>query len=180
MGGSRETEDIALLSGGPEGFGRFYLRYEDAVLAFFVRRTRSAELAADLTAETFARALQARRAYDESRGSPAAWLFGIAKHLLSDSLECGRVQDEARRRLCLERLEIDDEALARIDELAEDVALATLATLPAEQRIAIEGRVLGEEGYDELARSLRCSNGVVRQRVSRGLKVMRERLEGLA
>jgi RNA polymerase sigma factor (sigma-70 family) len=171
-----EDDDIELLAGRAEEFGRFYLRHEDAILVFFLRRTRSAELAA----ETFARALEGRRGFDVSRGSPRGWLFGIAKHLLSDSVAGGRVQDAARRRLGLERLAVDDDALARIDELTAGEALEALEGLSAEQRVAVEGRVFDEQSYDELAERLRCSNSVVRQRVSRGLRVLRDRLEGLA
>jgi DNA-directed RNA polymerase specialized sigma24 family protein len=43
-----------------------------------MRRTRDAELAADLTAETFAAALAARARFDPGRGSASAWLFGLA------------------------------------------------------------------------------------------------------
>jgi RNA polymerase sigma factor (sigma-70 family) len=175
-----EDDDVELLVGGAEQFGRFYERHEDPLLAFFLRRTRSAELAADLTAETFARALEARQRFDRSRGSARGWLFGIAKHVLSDSVARGRVQDAARRRLGLERLAVTDEALARINELTAGEAVDALEDLPAEQRAAVEGRVLEEQSYEALAASMRCSNSVVRQRVSRGLRVLRDRLEGLA
>lgn len=175
-----ERGDAQLLAAGPDGFGRFYLRHEDAVLAFFMRRTRSAELAADLAAETFARALEGRRGFDASRGEGRGWLFGIAKHVLSESIGKGRVQDAARRRIGLERLELDDDAIARIDALTGEAATKALGGLPADQRLAVEGRVLAGESYDELAARLRCSTGVVRQRVSRGLRVLRDRLEGLA
>lgn len=180
MGIPSSGDEVDLLCGGAEEFGRFYLNNEDIVLAFFMRRTRSAELAADLAAETFARALAGRHGFDRERGSPRAWLFGIAKHLLSESVARGRVQDAARRRLHLERLTIDDDTIARIDALTGGEAARALQELPEDQRLAVEGRVLGEESYDELAARLRCSNGVVRQRVSRGLRVLRERLEGTA
>jgi RNA polymerase sigma-70 factor (ECF subfamily) len=41
----------------------------------------------------------------------------------------------------------------------------------------VQGRVLEERDYQELARTLDCSESVVRQRVSRGLRSLRERLE---
>jgi len=41
----------------------------------------------------------------------------------------------------------------------------------------VQGRVLEERDYHELARTLDCSESVVRQRVSRGLRSLRERLE---
>ena len=54
------TDEALLLSGEPEDFGRFYDRYVRSLLAYFQRRTRDPEVAADLTAETFAAALAAR------------------------------------------------------------------------------------------------------------------------
>jgi RNA polymerase sigma factor (sigma-70 family) len=173
-----DPDDAALLAGDHDAFGTFYARHEDAVLGFFLRRTRRAELAADLTAETFAAALRGRRTHDPERGEPRAWLFGIARHVLASSLRRGRVEDGVRRRLGMERLVLDDEALERIEELAGAPALAALAELPAEQQVAVAGRVIGERGYDELAAELDCSESVVRQRVSRGLRTLRSRLEG--
>ena len=52
-------------------FGVFYRRYEGPMLAFFVRRTRDGELAADLTAEVFARALEAGARFRPG-GAPAS------------------------------------------------------------------------------------------------------------
>src|ERR1035437_3163567 len=138
--------DVELLAGDAEAFGRFYARHEDFVLSVLLRRCGSAELAADLTAETFARALAGRNAFDASRGEPRGWLYGIARHVLSDSLAHGRVDDSTRRQLSLERLALDDEAITRIEELTGDVALAALDGLPQDQRIAVPGRVLKEAG----------------------------------
>jgi RNA polymerase sigma factor (sigma-70 family) len=178
MGAADQTLDIELLTGDAEAFGRFYERHEDFVLSVFMRRCASAELAADLTAETFARALASRRAFDATRGEPRGWLYGIARHVLAASIERGRVEDTARRLLRLERLSLDDDAIARIEQLTGDVALAALDELPQDQRLAVRGRVLEEADYDELATKLRCSASVVRKRVSRGLGTLRKQLEG--
>jgi RNA polymerase sigma factor (sigma-70 family) len=171
------TDDIALLDGDARGFAAFYRRYEDGVLSFFLYRARSAELAADLTAETFARALAGRERFDPAFGEPAAWLFGIARNLLGSSLRRGRVDDATRRRLGMEPLRLDDEAIARIHELDGQPALQALSELDAAQREAVAGRVVEELSYAELADRLQCSESVVRQRVSRGLRNLKHRLE---
>ena len=158
-------------------FVEFYREHEDAVLGFFLRRTSSPELAADLTAETFARALAGRDRFDPQRGEPGAWLFGIARNLLARSLEQSRVEDHARRRLGMERLPLDDDAVARIEALDELPALEHFAELPADQRAAVAGRVISEESYAEMAGRLQCSESVIRKRVSRGLRALRTRLE---
>ena len=49
---------------------------------------------------------------------------------------------------------------------------------PAEQREGVIRRVLLDESYAEMASDLRCSEQVVRKRVSRGLAALRANLEG--
>lgn len=164
-----------------EAFGLFYRRRLDAVLAFFLRRTGDREVAADLTAETFAAALAALPRYSPQRSSALAWLFTIAHHKMVDSIRHGQVEDRARRRLGLQPLEFTDEDIERVEHRAAaaegDVALIELERLSAEQRAAVEGRVLQEAEYEELARRLRCSESVVRKRVSRGLAELRTRMK---
>jgi len=52
-----------------------------------------------------------------------------------------------------------------------------LAGLPADQREALLKRVVQERSYEEIAHELRCSEVVVRQRVSRGLRTLRSEME---
>ena len=78
------------------------------------------------------------------------------------------------------RLILDDhavETIARLTDGQEHAALA-LTELPEEQRHAIHARVLQERDYAEIAGELHCSEAVVRQRVSRGLRTLRARLAG--
>ncbi len=86
--------------------------------------------------------------------NPTGWLYAIARHVLSDSLARGRVEDSVRRELGLRRLSLDDEAITSIEGLIGDVALAALDRLPEDQRIAVRGRVLGEAEYEALAKAL--------------------------
>ena len=73
-----------------------------------------------------------------------------------------------------------DEDIERVEQRASsaaaDSALLTLEQLSADQRAAVDGRVLEEAGYAELAGRLKCSESVVRQRVSRGLAELRTRM----
>lgn len=175
-----DAELLAQSGEDPEAFGVFYDRYEAAVLGFFYRATRRADIAADLTAEVFAQALSGAGGFNPKIGSASGWLFGIARHELADLWERGRVEDRARRRLGLDPLSLTDELIERIEQLPSDTSSSTLtllAALPDDQRVAIEGRILEERDYSELAAQLRCSQSVVRQRVSRGLRALRARLE---
>ena len=160
-------------------FELFYNRYFERVLAFFSRRTRDPELAADLTAETFAAALSARRRYRGQGGAAASWLFGIAYHKLADAQRQGYADDRARRRLGIERIELTDDDISRIDRLGETDSVAQrVEELPLEQQQAIRARVIEGREYDEIAHELQTTKTVVRKRVSRGLAALRRRMGG--
>jgi RNA polymerase sigma factor (sigma-70 family) len=173
--------DAELLAGTPRdpgAFGAWYRRHEREVLAFFRYGTRSAELAADLTAETFAAALESIGSYRPELGEPRPWLFGIARHVLARSLARGRVENRARAALSLPPLLVDDAAIERIEAIASNGTVAALlADLSPSVRDAVQGRILDERDYDELAARLECSESVVRKRVSRGLARLRKRIE---
>jgi RNA polymerase sigma-70 factor (ECF subfamily) len=180
---ARSDAELLRRSGrDPEAFGVFYDRHATTVLAYFQRRTACAESAADLTAESFARAFYARRRYRD-RGVPAiAWVLGIARHVLADSIRNERIEDRARRRLGLERLELDDDALRRIEELADLAPVraqleAALAQLTPESAEAVRLRVDAELPYAEVARRLGCTEGAARVRVARALTKLADSLE---
>jgi len=156
-----------------DSFDAMYLRYREPVLGYFARRVGQPEVAADLMAETFARALVGYRAAPPDE--PVAWLFTIARNLLIDSARRGQVEESARRNLRLDPLVLDDADLQRIEEVAEAADLAEMvrATLSATEYEALRARVVDEESYEELALRLRCSEAVARKRVSRAIANVR-------
>jgi len=165
--------------GDDEAFSAFYREHLDAVVAFFLQRVGDRELALDLSAETFAAVVVNAGTYG-GNAPPVAWLFGIARNKLRESLRRDRVADAARRRLRLEPLVVDDAELQRVEEQADggESALArALGELPEPTRTALLARLVEEEDYGEIAVRLRCSEQVVRQRVHRGLKQLRAGLK---
>jgi RNA polymerase sigma factor (sigma-70 family) len=159
-------------------FACFYRRHSDRVLRYFASRTDDPEVAADLMAETFASAFAGLRRY-ESRDAPAvAWLFTIARNLLADAYRRGQVRATARRRLGLEPLWLDDADIAKVEALRETPDVETLlGDLSVNERAAIRARILDERSYPDIAGELRCSESVIRKRVSRGLARLRPILE---
>src|SRR3954447_15010375 len=160
-----------------DSFDAMYLRFREPVLGYFARRVGEPEVAADLMAETFARALVGYRTAPPDE--PAAWLFAIARNLLIDSARRGQVEESARRKLHLEPLVLDDADIQRIEEAAEaaDLAETVRATLSASEYEALHARVVEEEPYEELALRLRCSEAVARKRVSRAIAHGRDAIE---
>jgi RNA polymerase sigma factor (sigma-70 family) len=168
---------LASTRGEPAAFGAFYRRHEDRILGYFLARVGDPEVAADLTAETFAAALTSAHRFRPRRKPAVAWLFGIARNNLAMSRRRGRVEARARRRLGMAPVVLTDEAIERIAEL-DHTALELVEELPGDQREAVRARVIDERDYPEIAKDLRCSEAVVRKRVSRGLGAVRARMEG--
>jgi RNA polymerase sigma-70 factor (ECF subfamily) len=153
----------------------FYDRHVKSLLGYFARRTRDPEVAADLTAETFASALVARRRFKPGGAPAAAWLFAIAARRLADYQRRGRVEQRMRRSLEMERRVVSDADAEMIRLLGDDAAESMLAELQPEQRELIAAHVIEERPYDVLAGELHTSEAALRQRVSRGLSSLRRR-----
>jgi RNA polymerase sigma-70 factor, ECF subfamily len=167
--------------GHGEVFELVYRRHHAVVLAFLARRVHQPELAADLLAETFASLLALVR--DPQRAvppMPVAWLLVTARNLLIDSQRRGTVDDRARRRLAMRPVVLDDRDLERVEEISAETDLMRELALRLEpdQLQALQARVLDEREYAEIAAQLKCSESVVRKRVSRALGVLRRAMEG--
>jgi DNA-directed RNA polymerase specialized sigma24 family protein len=87
----------------------------------------------------------------------------------------GRVEARARRRIRTPLLVLTDELVERIEALGGG-ALELVEELPAGQREAVRARVVDEREYGDIAKDLRCSEAVIRKRVSRGLARLRDQL----
>lgn len=167
----------------PEEFGEVYRFHARTVLAYLARRTWDPEIAMELTAETFAQAFASRRRF---RGTDdddvAAWLVGIARHVLSRFARKGRSERTALRRLGVEVPPLESDDVARIVELAgladlRGAVARTLAELPSDHREAVRLRVVEELSYADVASRLSVSEQTARARVSRGLRSLARALD---
>jgi RNA polymerase sigma-70 factor, ECF subfamily len=166
----RTTDAELLRAANAQAFGELYGRHAVAVHEWFARRVAWA--AADLTAETFARAWLSRRRFRDDRdGSALPWLLGIGRNVLRESARQDRVETAARARLGLP-VDLADDELADVDDrLSPRPSLrAALGELPPHERRALELRVVDELSYDDVARSLRIRPAAARLRVSRALR----------
>jgi len=167
-----------------EGFADFYRDNADRLLRFFARRVYEPEVAVDLTAETFAQALLARRRFrGTTAGEAAAWAHGIAARQLARYYRRGAIERRGLERLGLEVPPLVEADYERIEELADlaDLRAAVgngLAELSQEQRAAVRLRVVDELPYPEVAARLGVSEQAARARVSRALRALGRVLEG--
>ncbi|MCL8017033.1 sigma-70 family RNA polymerase sigma factor [Streptomyces sp. AS02] len=177
-------DDAERLRGGltavvrdPRLFEEFYRRHVDAVMRFVARRVDDPHTAADLTAEIFLAVLDSARSYRPRLGSETAWLYGIARNVVSS--EHRRVAREAERDLRFSGrrlLEADD--IARIEDRLDAEspgrrALAALAKLPEGERAVMELIAVDQLTVTEAAAALGIRQVTARVRLHRARKVLR-------
>src|ERR1700728_2330611 len=162
-------------------FEQVYLPNVDVPMASFARRCRDPHTVADLTSETFVRAMDGFARFDPRRGSDRAWLFGIAAHVFARHCEQSAGGRDAAARLGGHRtLGMDEieELAERIDAEREGAALMRrCARLPAVERAAIELVDLDGLSPKEAAQVLGVSGVAFRKRLSRARSRLRKEHE---
>jgi RNA polymerase sigma factor (sigma-70 family) len=124
--------------------------------------------AEEIVAETFAEAVHARGSFDAERGTPRAWLLGIATNRIR-----GLRRNETRHLTLLgHRAGLDDGRLTDLPDRVDAVALApalarALAALPASERAAFLLHAVAELAPAEVAVALGISPEAARVRLHR-------------
>jgi RNA polymerase sigma-70 factor (ECF subfamily) len=167
-------------------FERLYAEHAQALFAFLRYRTGDPALTEELMAETFERALRARRRFDPRRGSGRRWLCKIALNCLSDHARRRQSESRALERVAVGAGVTSDGGLEEIDELAdrelEDVAerdrlARSLALLSDVQREAIALRYGADLTNPEIAKLTGESLTTIEGRIYRALRKLRDAME---
>jgi len=168
-----------------EGLGTLYRDEAERLLAFFMRRTYDSQLALDLIGETFARAFErGGHFHGETEQEAAAWVWGIARHVLADTLRRGRAERRAVRRLGVQAPLLNADEQLEIERRMglrdlRTMVMAALETLAPDQREALRLRVVLELDYASVAERLGISQQAARARVSRGLRALASTLDAV-
>jgi RNA polymerase sigma-70 factor, ECF subfamily len=196
-----EIRDIELLrrlaAGDEDAFLEFYRRHQGGLYRYAMHMSGSPEAAADVVQETFLTLIRHNNKYDQEKGTPAAFLFGIARnHLrklhekegryvpLSDELSqglsgtpgdgLGHMNGNGRSPANSGQAEVIVEGLerAQIGELLRDAIL----TLPDHYREPVTLCDLEGKSYGEAAALLDCPVGTVRSRLNRARSMLLDKL----
>ena len=196
-----ETRDVELFrrlaAGDDDAFLEFYRRHQGGLYRYAVHMTGSPQSAADVVQDTFLTLIRHTGKYDEEKGTPAAFLFGIARnHLrklhekegryvpLSDELSKGistagigdaghpngnghSPAGPGHAEMILEGLE-----RAQITDLLREAIL----TLPDHYREPVTLCDLEGKSYGEAAALLDCPVGTVKSRLNRARSILLDKL----
>jgi RNA polymerase sigma-70 factor (ECF subfamily) len=179
---------VLLALDDPLAFAPLYQRYVTSVYRYCYRQTSDVDIATDLTAQIFTRALEALPKFRirESERTPhgtdsgtggtfRSWLFTIAHNAVIDVRRRARPSvslDDRHHHIADSERGPEDQAVLR-DEL--DRLIAILDRIPAGQRQIIELRLAGLSAA-EIAAALSLSRPAVKSAQTRAYARLRELL----
>jgi len=194
----RDVELIRRLAAGDENaFLEFYRRHQGGLYRYAIHMSGNPEAAADVVQDTFLTLIRHAGKFEEEKGSPAAFLFGIARNQLRkhheregryvpllDEFGGGLSQEwsaaqthsngNGRSRANPTHAEGILEGLER-SEIVERLREAVL-TLPDHYREPVTLCDLEGKSYTEAAALLDCPVGTVRSRLNRARSILLDKL----
>ena len=168
-------------TGDALAFQELYDAHADAVFSVAMSLLRDEHDARDVLQEVFLKVWNASEMYDPVFGKVVSWLLTITRHRCLN-----RIRSSQRRGAAHDASARDTETLATAPEesgahlLRRETATAVhtaLASLPEEQREAIELSFIHGLTHEEAAARLDAPLGTVKARIRRGLARMKEQLQ---
>ena len=166
-----------LLARDESALGEVYDQYSSFVYGIAFRVIGDARAAEDVVQDVFLKLWESPDGFDPARGSLRTWLGTLAHRRAVDHVR----REEAKRRTALR-----DAARSPVAPDVEEMAMAlvtaervraALATLPEEQREAIQLAYFGGRTYREVAEQLGIPEGTAKSRLRLGLRRIAGALE---
>ncbi|MGE0882183.1 MAG: RNA polymerase sigma factor [Blastocatellales bacterium] len=176
-----------MMAGDADAFEQLYDRRQGGIYQFALRMSGSHSLAEDVVQDVFIELMRDGYQFDQSRGTVAGYLFGMARHKLLRRLKRERsfismtdgeeVEDQSK---------VEERFLTRADPLSEFVRSETIETvrqavlsLPEHYREIVVLCSLQEMNYEQAAAIVGCPVGTVRSRLNRARAMLIEKLQVL-
>jgi len=168
------AEPMPALTGerAAESFESLYERTFPKVYAYVATLLRDRSAAEDVTAQAYERAYRRRRTYRAGRGSPEAWVFGIARNAALDELR-------KRKRHAVLETDPEDLTAPAPEEVAEtalrrEAVSAALASLDGAERDLVALKYTAGLSNAEIARVTGLSESNAGTRLHRTITKLRE------
>lgn len=156
-----------------------YDRHGDYVYSVCLRMVGDVQLAEDLSQEVFLRLWRRPDLFDVRRGRFLTWLLSVARNRAIDERRSrGRrfrfeTPPSVNTEEMLELVPTDEERDVAVVSEERVVVQKALATLPPEQRLAIQLAYFGGYTQQEIAAGLHQPLGTVKTRIRLGLQKLR-------
>ena len=142
-----------------------------SVYAYVVYRVGDQVAADDLTGEVFERAVRYRKSFDPARGTPTAWLIGIARRVIAERLGQPPIVLGAERDDAPDSVDVESTAIARLD------LQASISRLSERDRELIALRYGSDLTASQIAGVIDSDTHTVEVALSRALSRLRSMTE---
>ncbi len=154
-------------AGDADAFGELYDRYVDLVYRYVYYRVGSAQVAEDLTSETFLRALRRISSFTWQGRDVGAWFITIARNLIADHYKSSRQRlelttEDVSTVTGAPRLVQDGPEDAVLESMQNKVLLQAVRQLNAEQQECIVLRFLQGLSVAETALAMKKNDGAIK------------------
>ena len=169
---------------------RWFNLYADAVYGFaFYRVGRNPDLAADVTQETFTRALQQLEKFDPERGPMIAWLCTLSRNCIRDALRRRGEQplaalwnsvDDSLQQIYadLDRTPLSPDVLEARE--TQDLVGMTLAHLPETYRSVLQAKYVEEKSLEAIAQERDSTRDAIKGLLKRARTAFKQTFVTLA
>ncbi len=167
-----EQEMVQRMARGDESaFDAIYQDHQGSIYRFSLHMSGDRAVAEEITQDAFVALIEKPHGFDGSRGTLAAYLFGVTRNLLRKRM---------RLDWAIEPLDIDVAAEEDdpMDSFTADAVRSAVLSLPAAYREVVALCDLQESSYEEAAAILDCAVGTVRSRLFRGRRMLASKLKG--
>lgn len=166
-----------------QAFAQLYDRYAGVLYSTIFRVLNNPDETADVLQEVFLQIWDKAGAYDPALGRPFSWALTLARNKAIDRLRSLRRRYEFIEEITVETEEPDPRfAVGPGEVFSQDQATlirSAVATLPLEQRQAIEMAFLGGLTQLEIASTLNQPLGTIKARIRRGMLKLRDLLRDI-
>jgi RNA polymerase sigma-70 factor (ECF subfamily) len=184
---NKEKDLIELVQEDAQYFGILFDQYYSAIFNYTLKRTGDPELAKDITAETFFKALTNIHKFKWQGISISSWFYKIATNEIRMYFRKKKYAPQSLDLLFERGLEVADEheftqeivAAQELVERHEEFlrAQALLANLPLKYQEVIALRFTEKKKLSEIAIIVGKKEGTVKSLLSRGLARLRRQME---
>lgn len=161
----------AVREGNCDSLGVLFDRHHRNVYNYFLKHTGNRTASEDLTQDVFLRILKYRRTYEDQEGGFTVWLYRIARNVRFDYYR--QKEPDARPVEEAELIPDNGPAPDMIDDI-DDLGLVrrALGSLPdGERDLIVMSKYQGMK-YKEIGAVVGCTEGAVKVRVFRALKLL--------
>lgn len=164
-------------NGDVNAFAVLYDRYFDAVFRFIYYRVGSRQLAEDLTADTFEKALKRIGSFTWQGRDWGAWVITIARNLVADNFKSGRNRLEIATADVYGGDRADHEPESHpertvLTHLTNITLLRAVQQLNAEQQECIELRFINGLSVSETAQKMDKNEGAIKALTYRAVRTL--------